>query len=76
MASSETLNQPLATKVTTVTVDSSTSKPSKILVKYKFCDIQKELVSEWNKQFKEYIPDRVQVCLNILYSCFRIIYHL
>ncbi|KAL4233565.1 hypothetical protein ACF0H5_008246 [Mactra antiquata] len=28
---------------------------------YKFCDLKKSLVEAWKNQFKEYMPDRVQV---------------
>ena len=30
-------------------------------VVYKFCDIQKGMVEAWKEQFKEYIPENVQV---------------
>lgn len=36
-------------------------KGSDINVVYKFCDLQKGLVDAWKDEFKEYIPDKVQV---------------
>ena len=34
---------------------------SKVKVVYKFCDLMKSMIAAWKEQFKEYIPDRVQV---------------
>lgn len=36
-------------------------KGSDIKVVYKFCDLQKGLVDAWKEQFKDYIPERVEV---------------
>lgn len=39
----------------------NTDKRTKVKVIYKLCDLQQKLVDAWTDQFKEYIPDRVQV---------------
>ena len=39
----------------------SETEGSKVKVVYKLCDLMKSMIAEWEKHFKDYIPDRVQV---------------
>ena len=41
--------------------EATESNGSKVKVVYKFCDLMKSMIEAWKEQFKEYIPDRVQV---------------
>ena len=39
----------------------SETEGSKVKVVYKLCDLMKSMIAGWEKHFKDYIPDRVQV---------------